>query len=250
MQSQGVVMVFFTAWMLVVNLGWASPHFTTLRDDLSVPEHCRDMKLSFYQLPPEKIYVGREGALDMGFTMEYPIKREDARTLWHYFKGLTEGKDDYSLYRKIQDNPDLKRDYDVIINNYLEQDFDFQAEGEILEALAIADLYREFPSNHFYITGGVTYHKPNNSQTIGEVDLFVGLKDTCEAILVGEVKLGRKKSLSKAKQQLGRFENFLIDHNAPGMGGEYKSNKSNKGFRASRQNQRIDPSEFSQAASF
>jgi hypothetical protein len=72
----------------------------------------------------------------------------------------------------------------------------------------------------YYVTGGVVYHRPSSSQTLGEIDLFVGRRDTCEAVVVGEAKLGT--SLGKAKQQLNRLESFLINYNSAGFSGVYQ----------------------------
>ncbi len=201
---------------------FGSPYFDPVRLDLTVPEKCRDLKLSYFKNPSEEIYVGRQGALAAGFTIEYPVTRNNARLLWRYFKSLTHQPEDLNLLRKIKADPVLRRDYDIILRNYEEQDFWFQNEGEILEVLAIHHLYKEFPENHYYITGGIEYHEMGSEKTIGEIDLLVGLRDSCESYVVGEVKLGRRKMLSKAKEQLRRFENFLINHSAPPFGGEYQ----------------------------
>ncbi len=213
------------ALLVGISTVWASPYFTSLRNDVSVPEKCRDMKLSFYSLPAELVFFGRKGGLSMGFSMEYPVSRQNATTLWHYFKSLTHGEEDVFLLDKILNDPELKRDYDIIVHSFEDQDFDFASEGEILEVLAIHDLYQDFPENIYYITGGVEYHESHSPMTIGEVDIFVGRRDTCEAVVVGEVKLGRRTTLNKAKKQIHRFENFLIDHNASGFGGIYKSSR-------------------------
>ncbi len=201
---------------------FAGPHFTSLRDDQNVPESCREMQLSFYRLPAEKLFVGRMGAIEMGYSSEYPISRSNASLLWKYFKSLTQGSENFDLKKKILKDPILKRDFDIISANYEKSGFDFTNEGEVLEILVIEELYKEFPENHYYITGGVEYHEEYSPQTIGEVDLFVGVRDTCESVVVGEVKLGTRKMLNKARRQLERFENFLIDHKASGFGGEYQ----------------------------
>ncbi len=216
-----VLVAFFVGFSTL----WASPHFTTLRNDLSVPEQCRDMKLSFYSLPAEVVYVGRKGAIGMGFSLEYPLSRRNATKLWHYFKAFAQGQEDPFVLDQILSDPELKRDYEIIMRNFEEQGFDFVSEGEILEILAIHDLYQDFPENQYYVTGGVTYHHEDSPMTIGEIDLFVGSRDSCEAVVVGEAKLGTGKMLNKAKQQLDRFENFLVDHNAPGFAGVFKSER-------------------------
>lgn len=216
-------MLSFVAVVVGVSNLWASPHFTLNREDLSVPEKCRDMQLSFYSLPAEVVFIGREGGVAMGYTLEYPVSRNNAQTLWKYFKDLAQGEDNQNLKDQILNNPAMKRDYEIIMRNYQEQDFSFSSEGDILELLAIHDMYNEFPENEYYITGGVAYHEAHSPQTIGELDLFVGRRDSCDAVLVGETKLGTRKMLNKAKDQLDRFESFLMGHDSPGFSGEYDS---------------------------
>ena len=202
---------------------FAAADFRSLRDDLTTPEHCKEMKLSYYRtMPAEKFYVGRDGALAMGFTFEYPIKRGDATVLWKYFKLYANGGvHDLDLYNKIKNKPALKRDFDIIMANFEEQNFDFGSEGEILEILAIEKLYREFPENQYFITGGVEYSYPG-SHTLGEIDIYVADRQSCEIVAVGESKLGKKKTLNKAKKQLQRFSNFLKDNQCPDLADEYK----------------------------
>ena len=201
---------------------FSSPFFSAKRDDLSVPKKCHDVKLGYFTVPAEKFYVGRSGALKMGFTFEYPIERKDASTLWKYFKGYVHGTPNSKLKNQILSNPKLKRDYDIIMRNFEDQDFDFNSEGEILEVLAIHKLYDEFPENHYFITGGVEYHEDYSPQIIGEIDVYVGNRDNCDMVAVGEVKLGSKKTLSKARKQLARLSNFLVDHDVPGLSGMYE----------------------------
>lgn len=218
----GGIMSVLLALFVVFNQAYASPYFTPLREDQNVPQECKDLRLGHFQWPAEKFYMGRDGAVGMGFTFEYPIQRGHATTLWYYFRGLVSGNPDSALLFKIENTPELKRDYEIILAHYQEQGFDFSSEGEILESLSIESLYQEFPENMYFITGGVEYHEEYSSQTIGELDVYIGRRDSCELVAVGEVKLGTGKTLNKARKQLERFENFLIDHDAPGFSGEYK----------------------------
>lgn len=206
-------MVSILVALLTLHQAFAGPYFTTLRDDQTIPEYCQEMELDFYSLPVEKFYVGRAGALNMGYTFEYPVTRSNATVLWRYFKSLTHGDENLDLLEKIKRSADLKRDYEIILRNYKEQDFFFESEGEILEVLAIQLLYQEFPENTYYISGGFEYHESYSPKTIGELDLYVGRRDNCEAVAIGEAKLGRRNMLNKARRQLARFENFLVDHN-------------------------------------
>lgn len=211
--------------LLSVHAAFASPYFTTIRSDQNVPKQCRDFQLNFFSFPIEKFFVGRKGALSMGFTFEYPIERSNARVLWMYFRSVTLGEEDTNLLAKIKNNPRLERDYEIILRNYQGQGFDFEAEGEILEILAIEALYKEFPENMYFITGGVEYHEEYSPMTIGELDLYVGRRDDCTSIAVGEAKLGRTKTLKKAKEQINRFGNFLRTHDMAPIENEYVPNE-------------------------
>lgn len=206
--------------VLSLNL-FANDQFNELREDLTVPAHCKAMDFSFFPQPTEYLVVGRENALEAGFTFEYPLKRDNARTLWRYFKGLVKNEPNDELFQKIWNDPEMRRDYIIINGSFREMGFDFSNEGEILEVLAIHKLYEEFPSNHYFITGGVEYSHGPSQNTLGEVDIFVGVKQTCEATAVGEVKLGWTSALKKAKKQLKRFSNFLLDYDAGPLSNEY-----------------------------
>jgi hypothetical protein len=201
--------------LLTQQFSFASPYFKENRIDLSIPESCQQMDISFYSLPLEKFFVGREGAVAMGFTFEYPIKRQNATLLWQYFKDFTKGEGNDKLLLKIKKDPDLFRDYQIIMRNFEEQDFKFGSEGDVLELLAIEHMYQVYPENTYYITGGVEYHNSESEMTIGELDLYVGNRTDCSSVAVGEAKLGSGKMLGKAHQQLQRFESFLIEHHVP-----------------------------------
>ena len=82
----GGIMAFLLGLLSISFSIFASPHFTTVRFDQTIPEECQDMELGFYQLPPEFFFVGRQDGVKMGYTFEYPIKRGDATILWHYFQ--------------------------------------------------------------------------------------------------------------------------------------------------------------------
>ncbi len=228
-EETGGFIVIVITWILTLSTYvFASPYFTPLRNDLTLPDKCKDPSFKFFQLPSETFFVGRSGGISMGFTFEYPISRGDASILWRYFKAYTMGEENSHLLEKIQNDRELKRDYEILMRNFEEQDFDFQSEGEILEALAIEFLYQEFPENLYYITGGVQYHESYSPQTIGEIDLWVGRRDTCETVAIGEAKLGTRKTLNKAKEQLRRFESFLINHDASPFSGNYQPTTINR----------------------
>ena len=186
--------------------------FENNRHDLYVPNGCREARLSYFQSDDIEYFTfGIRGALKKGFTHEYPIEREDARFLWNVF--LKGQEQDRNVQRKISENPELQRDFSHLDENRDPMDFNFHAEGEVLELLAIVDLYDRINSedNEYFITGGIEYSDSNDGRTIGELDLLIGYRETCEIIAVGESKLGLR-NLRKAKEQLARFRHFLMSH--------------------------------------
>ena len=218
-------MLQFLFVVLTFNL-FANDQFYELRHDTTVPSHCQEMDFGFYPQPTDYFVVGRKNAREAGFTFEYPVTRDNARTLWTYFKGLVRGEPNEELFQEIWADPEMRRDYVIINGSYQALGFDFGNEGEVLEILAIHDLYREFPSNHYFISGSVEYKHGPDTNTMGEVDIFVGVKETCEAVAVGEVKLGWTSALKKAKKQLKRFSGFLEDYNAGPLANEYQPGSS------------------------
>ncbi|MCB0364417.1 MAG: hypothetical protein H6624_02235 [Bdellovibrionaceae bacterium] len=186
-----------------------------LRQDLTVPEHCRDTQIDFFQLKGLQTFTyGIEGARDRGFSHEYPIGRRDAQALWEILRPPSKGghSGGYDAHKKRKEPPPSRSNlvqYLDIIDAYRDQmGFDFGSEGEVLEILAIVALKESFPENEYFITGGVEYHESGDHRTLGELDLVVGRNSSCKVEFVGEAKLGTRM-LGKARQQLARFRDFL-----------------------------------------
>ena len=191
-----------------------------LREDLTVPEHCRDTEIGFFKLRGMQTFTyGIEGAVQKGFSHEYPIGRQQASDLWHILKrpgkgGYVGGKGGKGKNgkgkRRPPDRKSLVKYLDVIDAYRDDMGFDFGSEGEVLEILAIVALKDSFPPEEFFITGGVEYHEVGQN-TMGELDLMIGRNSDCRVEYVGEAKLGRR-ALGKAKRQLARFLGFLSRH--------------------------------------
>lgn len=96
------------------------------------------------------------------------------------------------------------------MSRYVEKDFDFDTEGEVLELLALVDLEKEYPPQEYFHTGGIEYTSRYVKQhhTMGELDIVIGRISDCKIVAIGESKLGLHR-LGKAKEQLARFMNFL-----------------------------------------
>jgi hypothetical protein len=134
------------------------------------------------------------------------MDRGDAKDLWRYIKKHMLGKRVDTNAGDFRKNPDLKRDYEILLNNYEAKDFDFASEGEVLELLVIKDLEQELHED-LYVYGSVQYQ----DNTAGELDLIIAKRSDCSVMGIGEAKLGIK-SLGKARKQLSRFHGFLRSH--------------------------------------
>ncbi len=84
---------------------------------------------------------------------------------------------------------------------------------ELLSRLYLQELSDIYPKSSYKIASGVEYKKSANSRTIGELDIIVYNQFTCQVIALGESKASssrnQRRSLRKAKEQIGRFLNFL-----------------------------------------
>jgi len=186
-----------------------------LRQDLSVPDRCREMKIGFFKLHGLQTFTyGIKGATQRGFTHEYPISRQEAKELWQLLKlpgrdgsvGGGKGEDHFFSFR----HGGLAESLDIIEAHREEMGFEFESEGEVLEILASVALKKLFPPDQFFITGGVEYHEPRG-KILGELDLLVGRNSDCHIEYVGEAKLSHYR-LGRAKKQLARFLDFLGRH--------------------------------------
>lgn len=173
---------------------FADQYFDYQRTDKNIPEKCRNFKIENFRTASKWVIYGISGATKKGFTHEYPISREEATMLW---KAINSNNSNY----KSTQLDILKTDGQVM-------GFDFKKEGDVLEALALVDLEREYPPNLYVMTGGLAYHEAGGPSLLGEVDVLVMKKTDCSVVAIGEAKLGHGQ-LSHAKSQLNRFYDFL-----------------------------------------
>ena len=194
---------------LLFSLSIQAAEITHLRNDQSIPEHCRTNDVSdFLSADLKYITYSRTGAVNRGFDHEYNITREELRRFWSIFKNDSHGE---GTQRWVSKSKNRLRDYNMIMDNYEDMDFDFNEEGQVLEVLALLAIKEKLDTDRYYITGSVAYSGGKTSNRIGELDLVVGHKETCKIILVGEVKINPRR-LGKAKGQLSRFRRFLDSH--------------------------------------
>lgn len=197
-KTVSLLFVFIFSSFVFANADYMRP----LRQDLSIPAACRSLDVHNFD-PDELEYVtfSIEGAEKKGFTYEYPISRGEATQLWKYMKNF--------IQTGVLPHPSSARlagFFGILVQNYDQMDFDFQSEGEVLEALAIIQLRSEL-SDEYYVTGSLQYA----AKTAGELDVVVGRKADCGVEIVGEAKLNIKK-LNHAKSQLQRFKSFIYQY--------------------------------------
>lgn len=180
--------------------------FENLRNDQTIPAHCRETQKSFFTKPPGNIIFGAKGSKQRGFHHEHRISREGARQLWDLLARPDHFNED-AFRQAVEREPTLSEDLELLRNYGPLMGFDFGSEGEVLELLVLLQLRTMYSAEEYYFTGSVAYHKPDSDRTIGELDIIIGRKSNCEVIVVGETKLGAG-SLGKAKEQLQRFMKF------------------------------------------
>ena len=99
---------------------------------------------------------------------------------------------------------------DDLFQHFKSMPVDLKNIGSICEEIAYLELESIYPPNKYEISGGVVYRV--SGQTRGELDVVVLDKENDnEVVAVGEVKCWRKpkKGLTKARQQLDRFQRYM-----------------------------------------
>lgn len=201
--------VFVFIFSLVLTLqSLAGEHFTVRRFDRLVPENCRNVEMGFFP-NLNQIYFetyGLQGASRLGFTHEVNLHRKEAQKLWEIMK--EDKHNSPETHRYLRKHPNAFKAYNALINAHAYFGFNWQIEGEILEALVLMHLLSEFPEG-YYVTGGIEYHERRGG-TLGEIDIVVARSLDCKVLMIGEAKLGN--NLSKAQRQLNRIRRFISRH--------------------------------------
>lgn len=182
-------------------------YFENLRADLLVPEHCRQTSPTHFKKADQMRYftVSIEGGARRGFDYEYPARRDQMTVLYKVFHNELHGSDWFR--NEVRSDHNLANQYNRMRQLQQPMGFDFSNEGEVLEILAIDWMQQKLDPNYF-VTGSVAYSSSAGHNTVGELDLIIADKATCQVISVGEAKLGIR-SLGKARRQLERFSSFL-----------------------------------------
>jgi len=188
------------------------------------------------------ITVGVDGAKDKGYTYEFPITRKGVDVIWCALeqergientscRGLISfyidrpfrvyaGTKPMGNHKHLIRFKSLEDQYNHYLNYVKEtvkkENMKKVNVGGVLEILSryyFQHLTNTYPVGEYTISSGVAYHEQKGERTIGELDIIVFEKASCDVIAVGESKASSRgnlrKSLKKAKNQLKRFRNFL-----------------------------------------
>lgn len=189
----GCLVLFSNSQAKADDLLWAD------REDPSVPAHCRDPQLRSFGTVERKVFYGITGAVSKGFTHEIEIARNDASLLWEALKT------GHGVVARLQGA------LNFLEGSRISKGYEFEREGDVLEAFALADLEREYPEAQYYTTGGISYHNHapgGHFETLGEVDVVVARRADCSVVAIGEAKLG-VKALNHAREQVSRFVKYV-----------------------------------------
>lgn len=185
--------------------------------------------------------TGVSGAMKFGYTYEVPIKRGEVNAIWCALEpirgaenkicnGIVDLNSDRPFKKYAGKMPNRATQFTSFID--LEDQLNIYTKyiaqtlkadrishpnvGAVLEVLSryyLQEMSDTYPKDTYRIVSGVEYRKKKGQNTIGELDIIVYNRQSCEVVALGESKASsvksQKRSLAKAKKQLARFRNFI-----------------------------------------
>ncbi len=206
---------------------------------------CPKWTINRFDSLDETFFVGVMDAKKYGYTYGFPISRRAVDAVWcvlekeRGFSNSSCGASQVQLntnrpFKKYAGKIPFESEVDV---SYIDQEQQLTAYykyvrkvvdrenikrpnvGAVLEVLSrmyLQDLADIYPKSTYRIMSGVEYRQNSNSRTLGELDIIVYNKFTCQVVALGESKASspknQRRSLKKAKAQIGRFLNFISRH--------------------------------------
>lgn len=187
------------------------------------------------------IFFGLEDAKKHGYTYGFPISRSGIDAIWcalEVERGMVNRSCPKSVYintdRPFADMagmPPFESEVEVSfydreeqMNAYLSyvrkttenEHMKRPNVGAVLEMLSryyMQELTNIYPKKDYTIGSGVEYTQAKGKRTIGELDIIVYDRVTCQVTALGESKASssknQRKSLQKARKQIARFKNFM-----------------------------------------
>ncbi|MCB0357066.1 MAG: hypothetical protein KDD40_08670 [Bdellovibrionales bacterium] len=188
----------------------ADDRFESLRNDQLIPEHCHNVKLSDFSDEISYFTMSIKDSKQNGFDYEHPIDRRTATNIWRKALGAKAWSQESIQGNNAHETTPNQDYYQSLIAHAPLMDFNLSSEGEVLEILGTLLLYDLIADDKTFITGSIAYRLQLHSRYIGELDFIIADKTTCQIYAVGEAKLNKRKH-GYAKQQLNRFQNFLLE---------------------------------------
>lgn len=219
----------------------ANPEFEQI--DGYIDEDCPTWTIDRFKQVEKWVTFGVDDAVSYGYTYQFPISRRGVDAIWcaivpdrgseneictgdivdlsdlgHPFatyRGMPAYHNTFNL--QFSDLEDQYMHYFNYVKMALLKEKDLYPNvGKVLEILSryyMQVLTDQFPSEVYTIGSGVEYRYDNNESTIGELDIIVYDRKSCEVKLIGEAKASspgnQYRSLNKATEQLKRFKDFI-----------------------------------------
>ncbi|EQC45432.1 hypothetical protein [Bacteriovorax sp. Seq25_V] len=208
-----------------------------------VNKECPTWDIKRFERVEKYFYFGVDNAKKYGYTYAFPIERNGVDYIWCALvpeRGIKNKACNKKIFRNSQrpfeflqnsapDESDVSVSFvnkEEQYNEYLSyvretlvkeksEDPNVGAVLEILTRYYLQVLTDTYPAQDYAIESGVEYRYANQ-RTLGELDIIVYERATCDVVALGESKASSSKnqhnSLMKAKDQLRRIKNFLDEN--------------------------------------
>lgn len=207
-------------------------------------KNCPTWNIERFKSIKQLFYVGVETATKYGFDYAVPVERNGVDQIWCVLekeRGVKNKacstklfeKKDRPFYFYEKSRPDTNKESDFYTSKFANKEEQFMAylsyvrkvydeqgvkesnTGSVLEVLArmyLQEVLDIYPVEKYAITSGIEYSY-DNQRTLGELDIVVYDRDTCQVVALGEAKAANSRNqgnaLMKAKDQLRRVKDFI-----------------------------------------
>lgn len=224
---------------LFITFNTFAAYFTSTNNNTD--KNCPTWEVSRFKDIELYFTAGVSGAMKYGYTYEVPIKRGEvnavwcaidpergaknkvcngivdltsSRPFWKYAGKVPNRVSQFPYFTDLEEQLNTYKDY--IEKTIKAEKMSHSNVGAVLEILSrfyLQEMSDTYPKDSYRIVSGVEYRNKKGQNTIGELDIIVYNRHSCEVVALGESKASsvksQKKSLSKAKKQLARFRNFI-----------------------------------------
>jgi len=238
----GVTMRYLVLILLTINvLAGKATQFSHIHGYIN--KECPTWDISRFEHVSKYFYFGVDNAKKYGYTYGFPIERNGVDYIWCALvpqRGISNKACNKNIFKNAErpfeflknSSPDESEvtvsfinkeeqynEYLAYVTKTLENEKSEEPNvGAVLEILSryyLQKLTNIYPEQEYRIESGVEYRYAGQ-RTLGELDIIVYDRVTCDVVALGESKASNSKnqhnSLMKAKDQLRRIENFLNDN--------------------------------------